>query len=213
MIRAVIFDFDGVIAETMADNCKAWQHAMMLQDIKIDPIEYYLLEGMGRFQISEFFINKYNLNPMLKQVIAEAKEEYYNTNNSFRIYDEIEEILNFLSSKKIQIGLVSGASRGRISKCLSQKYLSFFEYIVTADDVTDSKPHPEPYLRAIDKLGIQACDALVIENAQLGIRSAKAAGCECFAIETTLDRDYLSESDEIFNNHSDLLTKFKTIFG
>ena len=61
MIRAVIFDFDGVLADTMFDNCKAWQEAFALYGFQMDAIEYYRLEGMGRFQIAEYFIEKYLL--------------------------------------------------------------------------------------------------------------------------------------------------------
>ena len=213
MFKAVIFDFDGVIADTMTDNCVSWQSALAQQDILIEPLEYYLLEGMGRFQIADFFIEKYGLDVSLRQVIASAKEEKYAEINNFRIYNEIELILKYLRAKSIKIGLVTGASRSRIKTCLNEVFLDYFDYTVTADDVINSKPDPEPYLKALAKLDIIAEETIVVENAQLGIRSAKAAACTCYAIETTLDKSYLSESDEIFKNHSDLFQKFKILLG
>ena len=76
--------------------------------------------------------------------------------------------------------------------------------IVTADDVINTKPHPEPYLKAVFKLGIPAENSIVIENAVLGVKSAKAAGCKCYALETTLTGDYLQEADMVFSNHEAL---------
>lgn len=212
MIKAVIFDFDGVVANTMKDNCKSWQSALAVHDIHIEPLEYYLLEGMGRFQISDFFIKKYGLDHKLRYSIAKLKEDFYERNNNFEIYSEILEIFHFLSTEKLKMGLVTGASKERVMKCVGEEILNFLNFVITADDVTNSKPDPEPYLRAIQRLGIVPSEALVIENAHLGIQSAKAAGCKCYAIETTLAKEYLSEADEVFNTHKELLVKFKTIF-
>ncbi len=67
-----------------------------------------------------------------------------------------------------------------------------------------SKPAPEPYLKAVEMLGVPKEQCLVIENAPLGIRSAKSAGLRCIAIPTYLDRDSLKEADVIVDSHIEL---------
>lgn len=212
MIKAVIFDFDGVIGDTMKDNCIAWQKAFAAYNFYLDATEYYMLEGMGRFQIAEHFIEKYNLDASIKNEVVEAKENNYKTNNTFKIYDYVMDIFALLKQRNIQTAIVTGASKERISEHLDPTIASQLTALVTADDVIHTKPNPEPYLKAMSKLNFKPEDCIIVENAILGIESAKAAKCVCFALETTLTKAYLSQADEIFATHKELLTKFETIF-
>ncbi len=75
---------------------------------------------------------------------------------------------------------------------------------MTADDVKKGKPDPEPYLKALHHLGSKPESSVVIENAPMGIRSAKSAGLTCYAIETSLSGEYLHEADLVFHNHQAL---------
>lgn len=212
MIKAVIFDFDGVIGDTMKDNCIAWQKAFKPYGFQLDASEYYRLEGMGRFQIAQHFIDKYNLDASIKNDVVEAKEHNYKTDNTFKIYDHVLSIFAFLKQKGISTAIVTGASKERITEHLDSGIASQVTTLVTADDVTHTKPHPEPYVKAVTKLNLDPENCIVVENAILGIESAKAANCKCFALETTLTKKDLLQADEVFATHKDLLTKFETIF-
>lgn len=213
MIRAVVFDFDGVLADTMNDNCKAWQDAFKVYSFQMDPLEYFKLEGMGRFQIAEYFIEKYFLEPSIKKDLVELKEMNYKKNNSFKYYDHVHEIFSFLHLKGIPLAIVTGASKSRIQEHLDENIAQCLKALVTADDVIHTKPNPEPYVTAAAMLGMNPDECLVIENAILGIDSAKSAGCHCFAIETTLSANDLSRADEVFDSHMNLLTKLITFFN
>ncbi|MBS4066032.1 MAG: HAD family phosphatase [Chitinophagaceae bacterium] len=213
MIRAVIFDFDGVLADTMFDNCKAWQDAFKAYGFYMDAMEYYKLEGMGRFQIAQYFIDKYFLEPSIKNTVAEAKEMNYKKNNSFKYYDYVYDIFSFLSEKGIPTAIVTGASTARINEHLDENISKSLKALVTAEDVINTKPHPEPYLQAASMLGMNAKECLVIENAILGIHSAKSAGCTCFALETTLNAADLTEADEVFDSHKNLFIKLMALFN
>ncbi|MBS1638279.1 MAG: HAD family phosphatase [Bacteroidetes bacterium] len=209
--EAVIFDFDGVIADTMGDNCRAWQKAFKSHGFDMSATEYYRLEGMGRFQIAEHFIEAYGLDPAIKKEVVEAKELNYKLDNSFKIYPGIPAIFKLLNRKNIPIAIVTGASRDRIREHLTDNIAKNLASLITADDVTHTKPHPEPYLKAVMHMHKKADQCIVVENAILGIQSAKAAGCRCFGIETTLDKSSLALADEVFATHQELLIKFETI--
>lgn len=211
MIKAVIFDFDGVIGDTMKDNCIAWQKAFAQYNFNLDATEYYMLEGMGRFQIAQHFIEKYNLDASIKNEVVETKEINYKASNTFKIYDHVLDIFTLLKQHHIQTAIVTGASQDRITKYLDATIATQLTALVTADDVTNTKPDPEPYLKAVSKLNLNPEECIVVENAILGIKSAKAANCKCFALETTLTKDHLLQADEIFATHKELLTKFETI--
>ena len=100
-----------------------------------------------------------------------------------------------------------------IKEYLDEKISLNLNALVTADDVIHTKPDPEPYLSAATMLGINAKECLVIENAILGIQSAKSAGCHCFALETTMSATHLTEADEVFDSHENLFTKLMTLFN
>jgi beta-phosphoglucomutase len=213
VFKAVIFDFDGVIADTMKDNFAAWNQAFSAYNVQLNPLDYFLLEGMGRFQVAEFLLRKYGLDAGLEKQIVEAKEENYLLKNKFSVYPEINSIFTFLNNKKIPIAMATGASRERVEKTLKEDFLKQIHVLVTVDEVKKGKPDPESYYQATKKLKLKTEECLVIENAPLGIQSAKAAGCTCFAIETTLDKKYLKEADETFVNHLVLHSKLRKLFN
>ena len=79
-----------------------------------------------------------------------------------------------------------------------EEILGRFEIVVTGDKVTRGKPHPEPYLTGLEMLGLKADQAVAVENAPAGIRSALGAGLTCLALSTTLSPDHLKEADQVF---------------
>ena len=207
-LETVIFDFDGVIGDTMHDNYKAWKKVFAEYNVAIDEQEFFLMEGMRRSEIATFFIEKNKLDKSDVNTVVDKKELYYKQDNHFRIYDEVPAIFTLLKNKHIKTGLVTGAGRERLEATLDDEWMSFFDVIITSDEVKNGKPHPEPYLKAIKKLKCNPANTLVVENAKHGIRSAKAAGCQCIAVETTLSKKHLTEADEIFSNHQEILNYF-----
>jgi len=212
MYNAVIFDFDGVIADTMNDNFKAWEYAFSKYNVQIEKQEYFLLEGMGPKSIANYFIEKSNIDKLLTQVIILEKEKFYKNNNQFKIYPEIYSIFDLLEQNRILIGIVTGASKERLIATLDKKLLNQTTVLVTSNDVVKTKPDPEPYLTAIKKLKLSSSECLVIENAILGIKSAKSTGCVCFAIGTTMKKDLLKEADKYLGTHKNLYEYFNSLF-
>jgi beta-phosphoglucomutase len=174
-------------------------------------MDYYKLEGMGRFDIARTLSDQYQAGIGYEEEIVKMKEDNYKKNNQFSIYPHIPELLQLLSNKGIRTGLVTGASRSRIDSTIPTVIRSFFDYVVTSDDVANGKPSPEPYLKAIRELQVESSECIVVENAILGIESAKAASSICYAITTTLDASYLSKADLIFTSHSELLSHFQEL--
>ena len=108
-----------------------------------------------------------------------------------------------------RLGLVTGTARHELLKILPKGLRKFFDAIITGDEVTHGKPHPEPYQKALKMLQCKKSDAIVIENAPFGIQSAKAAGLKCFAIETSLPKKYLKQADFVFHSFKHLKTSVR----
>ena len=199
-----MFDFDGVIGQTMDDNFTAWKYALARYAIDIERTEYFLLEGMPPRKVAEHFLIQNSQSPSLISEIVLLKEKYYMENNTFALYDDVEPLLSRLRKKRYSLGLVSGGSYVRLSRSLKSQNLARFDVIITADEVDNGKPHPAPYLKAAGKLGIDPAVCLAVENAPLGIESAKRAGMYCIAVTRTLDKKYLTGADEVIDSLTDI---------
>src|SRR3989344_5911933 len=149
-IKAVLFDYDGVIADTMADNCRAWQRAFNDFGVNITDEEYYMLEGMSPAAIAKELGARKGLSETAIGQIPVKKAEYYRKDNAFRVYPEIPDIVRELKRRGIKVGLVSGAARHRIEEMTPHELLSLFDIVVSADDVSLAKPDPEPYQKALE---------------------------------------------------------------
>lgn len=210
-IKAIFFDYDGVLADTMLDNFQAWYYAFKKYNAEIQTFDYMPLEGLSPKRIVEKIGGKYGINTVLFPEIITAKEDYYKKNNNFRLYDGIEDLIHELKQNNIKLALVSGASIARIQLVTPQEFLSQFDAVVGAESITHPKPHKEPYEKALYLLGIKPSEALVIENAPLGIASAKEAGVYCIAICSTVSKDLLGKADMIVDTIQDLRSIIKTV--
>jgi beta-phosphoglucomutase len=200
---AVIFDFDGVIGKTMEDNYQAWDAAFRNIGIVIDQELYLATEGMNTKGVAKMFLAQHGANRSLRDEVVNAKEGYYQKNNRFEFYPGVIELLQKFS-QHFQLGLVSGAGFDRLKMTIPPNILKLFSAIVAGDHIEHSKPHPEPYQKAVQKIGFEKSRCVAIENAPYGITSAKNAGLYCIAICSTLKRKYLSEADLIVNNVADI---------
>lgn len=202
--KVILFDFDGVLGKTMEDNYKAWSHSLEPFGIRINREEYFLLEGAPPKKVAEIFLKKNRLGLEALDDIVRSKEAHYLENQSFSLYEDVQELVAYLKDKKFQLGLVTGASRQRLMGTNITSFLNQFDVLITGDQVSSGKPNPEPYLLGAQKLRATVPECLVVENAPLGIESAKNAGMYCVAICSTLDKKHLSKADKIINTIGDL---------
>ncbi len=210
--KAILFDFDGVIGKTMEDNYNAWAYAFRSVGIQLDKTKYFLLEGLDARGVAKTILGKHSMSKSLAIKIVEIKEKHYLEHNSFMFYPGVLDLIEGIRSQ-FKLGLVSGATYKRLHRTVPPDFLGKFETIVTGDKVENPKPAPEPYLLASKNLNVDSSYCLVVENAPLGIESAKKANMECVAICSTLDRRYLSKADFIIENIVELRNCMNAING
>lgn len=210
-LRGVLFDFDGVIGDTMEDNYRAWVHAFGLYGASFSQREYFLLEGDKVDNIASRVLTKFGKDPSLGKDVAQKKDEFYKAHNSFKFSTGIPETIKILQQAGIKIGCVSGGARRRLLNEKTAPILDQMDALVTSDDVTRGKPDPEPYRKGVSKLGLPEDSVMVVENAPLGVASAKAAGLFCAAVCSTLSSEELKEADIILPGTSDLPNLFREI--
>lgn len=199
MIRAVLFDYDGVLVDSMPYHVAAWMEVMARYDVAISPEEIYLEEGSRTEDVAaELFRRRDRDVPaeLLREIVA-AKRDRYLANNKTRVAEEAIALLTRLKDTGYRLGLVTGSIRAQVEPTLDAEVKAMFDCIITSEDVGRGKPDPEPFLVAAQRLHVAPEECLVIENAPLGVRAACAAGMWVVAVLTTLPAHYLREAHQI----------------
>jgi len=197
MLKGLLFDFDGVVVDSMEQHYQAWSAAFGQHNINIDRKAFFLLEGQGMQTIATLLAKQHGLGSDKTISIIREKAEYFYTHHELRFYDYFLTMLQNLKSKDIPMAVVTGGHLERVKEVISNHLSHFFDALVTIDDVKNGKPAPEPFLTGAKKLGLAPEECIVIENAPLGIEAAKAAGCPVVAVKTTLGVMELARADFI----------------
>ncbi|MFH1359847.1 MAG: HAD family phosphatase [Candidatus Omnitrophota bacterium] len=204
--KAIIFDMDGVITNTMPDHYRVWSSLFRAQGIPASRLDVYKREGQrGIDSVLEIF-QEHQKGISLKEAqnLLTQKEKMFKKIVKQRFIPGARRFLRTLHRQGFQLGLVTGTSRHELRKILPESIAKRFDVIITGSDVKNGKPHPEPYLTALKKLKQKSRNAVVIENAPFGIQSAKKAKLRCFAIATSLSKYYLKEADDVFGSIKEL---------
>lgn len=179
--KAALIDMDGVLYDSMPLHTKSWRLTMLEEGLDIPQDEFFLYEGMTGAATINLLMQREKGKIL---TAAECAEIYARKAARFREMGEpvpmpgAAEKLAILKDNGIVTVLVTGSAQGSLLGRLDADYPGVFppHRRVTALDVTKGKPHPEPYLRGLEKAQVSSADAIVIENAPLGVRAAKAAG-------------------------------------
>lgn len=199
-LKAIFFDMDGVLLDSMNNHATAWVRAMNDINIPFTNLEAYMNEGrVGHSTINNAFI-KY----LGREATKEEEQEIYKLKSfhfeSLGVSGKMpyaHDLLKTVKHQGIDIFLVTGSGQPTLIDSLQEHFPGIFrkERMVTAFDVIQGKPFPEPYLMGLKKSGVHPWEAIVIENAPLGIESAAAAGLFSIAINTgPLDSEILRKS-------------------
>ncbi len=215
MIKAILFDFDGVLAETLAFHLRAWRQVFEEEGIEPEELTLRLNEGAPAYKIAQALAIRggRELSEEDAKDIALKKNKIFRATNKAKVYKEVSEIIALARDRGLKVGLVTGTALENLYAVLPEELLRNFDYIVKDGDTERGKPYPDPYLVAAEKLGLKPAECLVLENAPLGVESAKAAGTFCVALETTLDREHLQKADVVVKNHSEFLKKLDSLLS
>lgn len=212
-MKALLFDFDGVLVKSMEDHYEGWRRALLEYGIEMSPEELYMMEGQGVRTVASQITRKYNLPREETGEIIRKKQAYYNQIKKIQFYPNLIDVLNWAKEKGLLLAVVTGGARERIMEALENFGLSdYFSAIVTSDDVAETKPSPQPYLIAALRLNCKPEECVVIENAPLGIMSGKNAGMKVVALTTTLSPQHLREADLVVGNFIELLDVLKKLY-
>ena len=217
---------DGVLFDSMPGHAFAWAKVMTAYGLPMTPEDAFENEGRTGIGTISIFTQRYWGRPATEE---EAQELYRRKTIVFNEYmaarggeapamSGAAAVLDKVRALGLQRVLVTGSAQQSLLQRLEAHYPGHFtrELMVTGDDVRYGKPNPEPYLMGLQKAGVSADEAIVVENAPLGVRAAVAAGIRTIAVNTGPLSDHLLTDEGatwLFPSMHALAEEIETLVG
>jgi HAD superfamily hydrolase (TIGR01509 family) len=211
MIRAVIFDFDGVIANSEPLHFTAFRGVLAEEGVTLTAEEYYAqylgYDDIGVFRaVSRDRGLSWNVDLVTGLVDRKAVRLERLEQERSILFPGAEQAIRRLAAT-LPLAIASGALRAEILRVLNHAGLSqYFRAVVAAEDTPASKPAPDPYLRAVSLLGtaigqpLAPCECVAVEDSQWGLESARAAGLRTIGITHTYPASSLGAAELVIGN-------------
>jgi beta-phosphoglucomutase family hydrolase len=190
--KAYLFDCDGTIVDSMPLHYVAWKTVLAEWGCEFDEELFYSWGGMPVAEIIAALNVRHGLTMPAEEIARRKEGMYYNILPQLKAVPEVLEHIQ-MSHGKIPFAVVSGSTRDSVTKSLETLgVLDKFETLVCAGDYAKSKPHPEPFLIAAERLGVAPQDCLVFEDTDMGIQAATAAGMASVKVLQPWEREKAS---------------------
>jgi HAD superfamily hydrolase (TIGR01509 family) len=207
--RAVVFDFDGVLADTEGLHLRAFQDVLAVRGWTLDRAVYF-----------ERYLG-YDDRALVRAVAADAGHPFSTSDLDAIVADKARAYNRRLAAGSVlfdgaagaiarlgaryRLGIASGSLHDEIDTILTANNLAHsIAVVIGADDVRHSKPAPDAYVAAVDALGVPAARAVAIEDSRWGLVSARAAGLRTIGVTTSYPHSALDQADAIVGGLDDV---------
>ena len=209
MLKAVLFDMDGVIVDTEPLHRKAY--FLMFKDFNIDVSEtlYTSFTGQSTLNICKKLVDQFNLNDAPEALVSCKRKHFkylFENDSSLQLLDGVLDLIQHYHSNGLSLVLASSASMPNIDRIFDRFDLNqYFVAKLSGADLKQSKPHPEIFIKAAEAAGQPLNNCMVIEDSSNGIKAANDAGIFVAGYDSkhSTDQDY-SNADMVVSNFKEL---------
>ena len=199
--KGVLLDLDGTLIDSMPLHYRCWSETLERLGVSIDMEHFYASEGA---KITDLMARYTGIQEPRKIAdLVREKDSLFLERFSFSLYEGVAEFLSECTLLGVTLGLVTASSAARFDESAPGAFKKYFSVIITGDSLPRGKPHPDPYIAGTRGLSLDPEHVLAVENAPLGITSAKAAGLQCVALEHTVGSPFLKEADRTYETFQD----------
>lgn len=189
-MKALIFDFDGLILDTETPDYHSWQKVYQAYGLEL-PLDLWLTFVGGTsettFEPHDYLEKKLNSKVDREQIWVSRRKSYLNHLEDLPVMPGVKELLDASKLRGLKLAVASSSPENWVSGHLTRLELSaYFDAIVTADDVEETKPNPALFLLAAEKLGVQPNEAIVLEDSPNGVNGAKRAQMFVVAVPNSI---------------------------
>lgn len=215
--KAVIFDMDGVIFDTERIYLEDWTKVFKKYGYSLNKEVYTSVMGTGRKNVKETFKNVFGDDLPIEEMYIEKDAMLFEAieGNKVPLKKGAVEIIDFLEKNGYKIALATSAKRDRLEKQLKGANIQDkFGAIVCGDDVANSKPNPDIFLKAAAELSVKPEECIVIEDSSAGIKAAFNAGMIALHVEDLKKADYdiLKYCYKSFRNLNEIMKYIENYF-
>ncbi len=203
MIKAVLFDMDGVLVDTEKYINQAGIQLFKEKGCDVKPEDFLPFTGMGENRYLGGVAEKYGIPFDVEKDKARTYEIYDGlVQGKLEPLDGVQEFIGLCRQKHLKMAVASSADEVKVKINLREAGLNeeLFDALVNGQEVKNRKPDPEIYLKAAGLLNVNPSDCLVIEDAISGVKAASAAGCRCLALTTSFSAAELQDADWVVEN-------------
>ncbi len=198
-IAAVIWDMDGVLADTAPHHLLAWREIFAKRGINFTEADFMRGFGVRNDAIIKNTLGE-QISPEEIEAIAREKETTFRRiiGKDVKSLPGALELLKALDERGIRMAIASSTTIENIRLIIGSLGIAkYFKAVITGHDVTEGKPSPQVFLLAAQRLGAEPKNCIVIEDAVAGVKAAKSAGMYCVAVSNTHPREKLEAADLI----------------
>ncbi|MFQ3788951.1 HAD family hydrolase [Halomonas sp. A29] len=217
-IRALLFDHDGTLVDSEPVHFHMWERILADHGVTLLE-ETYIAQYAGKptTDNAKDMVERFHLERPHQELAAKKSlvtQRRLDT-EAFPLRPAVKEVIDFCHAQGLMLGVVTGAGRNGVEATLRHNGLHrHFATVVSGDDVTASKPAPDVYLLALERLGIAASECFAIEDTEHGVSAATAAGISCIAIPNRMTRQHdFSAATTVLENFDELFTWLETAQG
>ena len=191
-IKAIIFDFDGIIVDSEPVQMRAFRETLKPYGIEISNEEFFKMIGIRTVENFKEIKEKYNLNETIESLVEKKNENYLRLLlENLKPRECIPEVVKYLYSRGYLLGVGSGSRKEDVVIPLEKLGLNkFFKVIITGDDAVYGKPSPEIFLKVARNLNVKPQECAVIEDSENGVLAALNAGMIAVAVPTEFTRTH-----------------------
>ena len=187
--KAVLFDMDGVLYNSMPNHAYSWKHSMETFGIHMTEADAYKYEGMRGVETIKLLMKQQkgrDISDEEAQRMYDEKSRVFSTRPRAKVMEGVKELMAKIKRDGLTIVVVTGSGQHSLLEKLAHEFEGFAkpELIVSSFDVEHGKPNPEPYLKGLKKAGVEPWQAIVVENAPLGVRAGVAANIFTIGVNT-----------------------------
>jgi len=203
---------DGVLIDSMSGHVHSWKKALEEVGLRVNESDLYKLGGFSFKETILWFAkkNKKQVSEEEIQNIYLKKRKYFSESNSSIKTYKINSKLKNLKKSGVTLYVVTSSPSDFSVPIIEKFFPNIFASIISIDDVVNGKPKPDPYLKALEISGFKKEECIVVEDAPLGVESAKNAGMKVFALTTSVSKEYLFNADKVFGSHENLFNYIKS---
>lgn len=180
--KALLFDFDGTVADTMGAHWKAWNIGLAKYNLSMSREQHQAWAGRPTRMIVQMLNDMHKVEIAIEKFLEDKEVHFFSALHEVKEITAVVDIIKHYHGQ-LPMAVVTGSRRAPVTRVLAHLGLThYFKELICAEDYTHGKPAPDCFLLGASRLGIDPKECLAFEDAPLGLEAARKAGMECLYV-------------------------------